>query len=72
MNEILSQILMTLISGMGASFALTDVFIMLLKKKKKNEPDISEKIERVSKTLSNSSAELVDLRQELEKNTVCE
>lgn len=67
MNEMLSQILVTLISGMGASVALTDVLKMLFKKKKNNEPDISEKIERVSKTLSSSSAELTDLQQELEE-----
>ena len=67
MNEMLSQILVTLISGMGASVALTDVLKMLFKKKKNNEPDISEKIERGSKTLSSSSAELTDLQQELEE-----
>lgn len=65
MNEFLIQMISVLISGMGASLGLTNV-LKLIQKGKNSEPDISEKIEKVSSVLSQSSAELVDLQKELE------
>ena len=44
MNEMLSQILVTLISGMGASVALTDVLKMLFKKRKIMNPIFPKKL----------------------------
>lgn len=65
MNDLLSQILMTLVAGIGLSSSMTSIFCMLFQKKR-DEPDISVKIEKVSSILKNSSVELNDLQRELQ------
>lgn len=65
MSDFFIQIISVLLSGMGASLGLTNV-IELIQKRKNPEPDISEKIEKVSSILNQSSVELVDLQKELE------
>lgn len=65
----LIQTSFTLLCGIISSLIAAIVFSFQKKQKKRehNEPDISEKIEKVSKILSNSSAELLGLQQELEE-----
>lgn len=67
MYDLIFEMLIILVSGAGTSVALTDAIRKLLNKGKNEKPDISVKIEKVSKTLSNSSAELSNLQQELEE-----
>ena len=66
MNDLLFQIVSVLVSGMGVSVGLTDIIRRLIQKGKQSEPDISEKIEKVSTVLSQSSGELANLQKELE------
>ena len=61
MNDLLFQIVSVLVSGMGVSVGLTDIIRRLIQKGKQSEPDISEKIEKVSTVLSQSSGELANL-----------
>ena len=67
MYDLLDKIVIVLLSGAGTSFMLTDFVRKFLNKGKNEEPDISVRIEKVSKTLSNSSAELSNLQQELKE-----
>ena len=60
MNDLLFQIVSVLVSGMGVSVGLTDIIRRLIQKGKQSEPDISEKIEKVSTVLSQSSGELAN------------
>ena len=62
MNDLLFQIVSVLVSGMGVSVGLTDIIRRLIQKGKQSEPDISEKIEKVSTVLSQSSCELANLQ----------
>ncbi len=66
MNEFLVQMVSVLLAGMGVSVWLTDIILRLIQKGKQSEPDISEKIEKVSTVLSQSSGELANLQKELE------
>lgn len=66
MNDLLFQIVSVLVSGMGVSVGLTDIIRRIIQKGKQSEPDISEKIEKVSTVLSQSSGELANLQKELE------
>ena len=66
MNEFLVQMVSVLLAGMGVSVWLTDIILRLIQKWKQYEPDISEKIEKVSTVLSQSSGELANLQKELE------
>lgn len=62
--------LLTLLSGMTSSIIATSIYAVfnrLQKRHEHKEPDISEKIEKVSKILSNSSTELFGLQRELEE-----
>ena len=52
MNDLLFQIVSVLVSGMGVSVGLTDIIRRIIQKGKQSEPDISEKIEKVSTVLS--------------------
>ena len=66
MNDLLFQIVSVLVSGMGVSVGLTDIIRRLIQKGKQSEPDISEKIEKVSTVLSQSSGELANLQNSKE------